>query len=209
MKFKTIIFTVLVFSSCDNLVRFEVPQPEGEKGMRSIPKKLLGTYLNLEDSSMIIITKDQIVKAMEGDESGLLSELDSIDRINIKGDTTYSEVDANLRIDITIKGDSVFQYFDYADTLFSFSSKDILRKFKGYYFLNHETDPNRWNVTRLGLTKHGIILGTIWDKEELENLRELTNTSSDSVYNFRPTKKQFKKFIRTKAFQSEERFVKI
>ena len=209
MKIQIIILSLLVFSSCDNVGRFEVPQPEEQRDEKSIPKKLWGIYLNLEDSSMITIGKGQIVKIVKTSYSGLLSDLDSADRVVIKGDTIFSEVDANLAIDIVTKGDSIFQNMNYADTLFSFSNDNILRKFKGYYFLNKKTGLGTWSVTKLGITKDGIVLGRISNKEDLEKLRELTNAKADTVYNFRPTKKQLWQFVKDKGFQNEVRFVKI
>src|SRR6187401_1008284 len=100
---KTFILVLLIFSSCENQVRFEVPQPEGLKNEKAIPKRLLGSYLSMKDSSVVVITRDQIIRFMKYDYSGPLTELDSADRANIKGDTSYSEIELPVRVDITIK----------------------------------------------------------------------------------------------------------
>ncbi len=209
MKIRTITLFLLLFASCDNPVRFEVPQPEGKEDESSLPKKIMGTYKGVDGYTILTITTNDIIKTVQGDYLGLVTELDSADLAIIKRDTAFHEANASMKYKMTIKGDSVFEHIDSKDTLFSFSKKDVLRKFKGYYFLNNETGPNQWTVTKLGLTSNGILLGTVSNKEDLQNLRELTNVKSDTVYNFRPTKKQLKLFIRDKGFQNEERFVKI
>jgi len=208
MKIKTIILSIVILSSCDNMVRFEVPQPEGRQNEKSIPKKLLGTYSSLTDSSTLIITKTHIISFSKFDIAGLVSELDSVDRVKYKTDTTFSDLEGNMKVDVTIINDSIFEHTDYRDTLFDFSNNDVLRKFKGYYFLNHETSRKNWFVTKLGVTKNGLVLGTISDSKDLENLRELTNTKSDTIYSFNPTRKELKKFLKDNGFRNEKRFVK-
>ncbi len=131
-----------------------------------------------------------------------------MERPKTKHDTAFSEVDHKTKFDITVRGDSVFYSAHYSDTLFSLSKGSILKKFKGYYFLNTESSSNRWSVIKLGITKNGIVIGSISKKEDLNNLRELTNTKSDTVYNFKPTRKQLKKYLKSHGFQTEERFVK-
>ena len=168
MKLKSLVLSlsIIVCCSCDNIVRFEAPQPEGQNHETSIPKKLMGSYRSLKDSSILTITNDHIISSISSDYSGLVSALDSIDRVKIRNDTSYSEEDLNMRVDITIKGDSIFQHLEYKDTVFSFSKNDVLKKFKGYYFLNKHVSANRWYVTKLGRTKEGLVLGYISTKED-------------------------------------------
>lgn len=203
------VFALFILASCENAVRFEVPQPEGLKDEGSIPKKIQGSYLSLKDSTTIEITHDLIIRTTQNDYKGILNDLDSIDRAQIKGDTSYSEIESSARLDVTIKGDSIFQHLDLRDTLFSLANMDVLRKYKGYYFLNTMVETGRWNVTKLGMTKKGILLGTISGKEELANLRELNNVTGDTVYNFKPSRKRFKKFIKEEGFSSEEYHIRM
>lgn len=209
MRPRTILLFIIILSSCGDLVRFETPQPEGQKDEKSIPKRLTGVYFNVNDSTKLTITTKEIIETLETDFAGLLTELDSIERATIKTDTAYSESSENMKLDMVVKGDSIFQHLDYRDTIFSFEKNDILRKFKGYYFLNRQRSPNSWSVTKLTKTKKGIILGTVSDKADIENLRELTDTKADTVYNFRPTKKQLRQFLNDKGFKNEETFIKI
>jgi hypothetical protein len=178
----SILFAVILFGCGEDRINFEVPQPEGLRNEKTIPKKAIGTYLSLNDSSTLSITKDQIIKIVDTDIKGVLSEMDSVDRVKIKHDTAFTEVEGKTKFDINVKNDSVFYHIHYSDTLFLFSRGDILRKFKGYYFLNKERLPNYWNVIKLGVTKNGVVIGTISSEEDINNLKDLTSTKSDSVY---------------------------
>jgi hypothetical protein len=199
----------LLLSSCDNGVRFESPQPEGQSNENAIPKKLIGEYVSLEDSSILNITFGQITKTLIRDVSLHKSELDSSDRLTFNKDSTFSQTDSNLKMYVIIKGDSVFEHVIYKDTIFDASRGDIVKKLKGYYFLNRLTSKSNWFVTKLTKTKKSLSLGIVTNKEDIENLRELTETKSDSINSFRPTRKQFRRFIKTNGFNDQETFIKI
>jgi hypothetical protein len=190
-------------------VRFETPQPEGQTNENTIPKKLIGEYFSLEDSSRLNITFGQITKTLISDLSLHKSELDSSDRLTFNKDSTFSQTDSKMRIDFIVKGDSVFEHVIYKDTIFDASKGDVLKKLKGYYFLNRQTTKNDWVVTKLTKTKKGLTLGSVTKKEDIDNLRELTETKSDTIKKFRPTRKQFRRFIKTNGFNDQETFIKI
>jgi hypothetical protein len=209
MRILIVILSVLLLASCDNGVRFETPQPEGQTNENSIPKKLIGEYFSLEDSSRLNITFGQITKTLISDLSLHKSALDSSDRLTFNKDSTFSQRDSKMKIDVIIKGDSVFEHVIYKDTIFDASKGDVLRKLKGYYFLNRQTTKSDWVVTKLTKTKKGLTLGSVTKKEDIDNLRELTETKSDTINSFRPTRKQFRRFIKTNGFNDQETFIKI
>jgi len=84
-----ILFAIILFGCGEDRISFEVPQPEGLRNEKAIPKKAIGAYLNLNDSSTLSITRDQIIKIVDTHIKGLLSEMDSVDRVKIKNDTIY------------------------------------------------------------------------------------------------------------------------
>lgn len=211
-KNKIITLAAIVLSSCLDLdfVVFEVPQPEGVKNETFIPKKLIGSYSSLTDSSTLVITKRHIISFEHFHMAAPLSDLDSADRIKLKNDTTLTEFDNEMKVVTMIKRDSMFQCTIDPDTLLDIlNERSVLRKFKGYYFLNVETSNNNWFVNKLGVTRNGLIIGAISSKEDLKNLRELTNTKSDTVYNFKPTRKELKRFLKTNGFNDEKRYIKV
>ena len=200
---------IMLMASCEDPIRFETPQPEGTIEQHVIPRKYHGRYLSLEDSSILIISRGNIVSYYRRDFRGTISDLDSSDRVLFLKDTTFSDNHGKATIRARRNGDQIEYQYENRETIFSFARHDVLKKFRGYYFLNHETEPAHWSVTKLGFTKEGLVLGSLTSKDDLTRLRELTQQKSDTVYNFKPTAKQMKKFIRDKGFHNEERFVKI
>jgi len=206
MRIKIILLTTLILVSCGDLVRFEEPQPAGQSNEKRIPKRLLGQYLSLDDSAKLIIASGLIIKYSVSDFS---DKVDSVDMKDIKGDTTYSGTDEKLKFDVVVKGDSTFQRWSYYDTLFDVSKGDILRKYKGHYFLNEKVSANSWRVTTLTRIENGITLGTISTKDDINNLRTVTESKSDTAFSFRPTRKEMKKFLKGKGFSNRDKFIKV
>jgi len=98
----------------------------------------------------------------------------------------------------------------YTDTLFQLNSDHILRKMKGYCFLNtHYADQN-WEVQKLSLHRGKLNISSISAENELETLVEITESPKDTIppYQFTATKKQFKKFVKQEGFTDTETFIK-
>ncbi len=204
-----LIFCLLLLTSCENSVQFEVPQPVGVKNESGIPSKLRGVYNHITDSSKLMITHDQIIESTHLKNAFPKTELDSAEAVGIHGDTSFTVTKNSTIYSLEVKGDSAFLNFTLYDTLFSATRGDVIRKFKGYYFINTELSNNHWNVIKLTKNKTGLSLASIQKSEEIAILRELTETASDTVYNFNPTKKQFRKFLKQKNFTSEDYYVKV
>jgi hypothetical protein len=87
---------------------------------------------------------------------------------------------------------------------------NVVRRFKGYYFLNKRYDKTSWVVKKIQLTKGQLTLSSISTKLDIENLKEITETSADTIppYKFSATKKQFKQFIKSDGFSDNETFVR-
>ena len=75
--------------------------------------------------------------------------------------------------------------------------------------LNEKISANSWRVTTLTRIDNGLTLGTVSTKEDINNLREVTETKSDSIFSFRPTKREMKKFLKGKGFSDRDTFIKI
>jgi hypothetical protein len=206
MRIKIVFLTTLALVSCGDLVRFEEPQPAGQSNEKGIPERLVGQYLSSDDSARLVIASGLIIKYSVSVFSDMI---DSVDRKDIKGDTTYSGTEDKLKFDIVVKGDSAFQRWSYYDTLFDVKRGDILRKYKGHYFLNQQVSTNSWRVTTLAKIGNGLSLGTISTKDDLSNLRTVTETKSDTIFSFRPTKKEMKKFLKDKGFSHQDTFIKV
>jgi hypothetical protein len=206
MRITIIFLATLVLASCGDPVRFEEPQPAGQSNEKRIPKRLIGQYLSLDDSAKLIISNGLIIKYSVTDFS---DKMDTVDMQNIKGDTTYSGTEDKLKFDVQVKGDSTFQRWSYYDTIFDAAKGDVLRKYKGHYFLNKQISADSWRVTTLARIDNGVTLGTVSTKEDIDKLRELTETKPDSILSFRPTKKELKKFIKENGFSDRDTYIKI
>jgi hypothetical protein len=86
----------------------------------------------------------------------------------------------------------------------------VLKKFKGYYFLNTRRSDTSWEVKKLSLSRGTLRVGFIGNAEEIRQLKELTESTADtaSTY-FSLTRKQFRKFIRHNGFSEAERFTRM
>lgn len=162
--------------------------------------------MSLDDSAKLIITNGLIIKYSFFDFS---DKVDSVDMKDIKGDTTYSGTQDKLKFDVVVKSDSTFQHWGYYDTLFDVTKGDIIRKYKGHYFLNEKVSANSWRVATLTKIENGLTLGTISTKDDMNNLRALTETKSDTLFSFRPTRKEMKKFLKGKGFSDKDTFIQV
>jgi hypothetical protein len=98
----------------------------------------------------------------------------------------------------------------YIDTLFALAKGDVLKKWRGYYFLNSFRKSNDWEVRKLKVRNGVITIGEISSIEDIEKTETIFETAYDTstVYKVKPTKKQLKKFIEANGFGDEEIFVR-
>ena len=119
-------------------------------------------------------------------------------------------METNEGTPVQIEGDSVVQHVYEMDTLFAINQENVLKKFKGYYFVNIHSKDNTWRVQKLELTKGKLVLSSINNREDLDQLKAITETTQDTVpYVFSPSKKQFKNFVKNEGFRAQEAFLKI
>lgn len=109
-----------------------------------------------------------------------------------------------------MKGDSVILHSNWVDTLFDISSGNVLKKFKGYYFLNKYHGDNAWEVNKLFLQEGVLSIGSISKEDDIQKLKALTETTNDTVNTqFALSKRQFKKFVNQEGFSEEETFTRM
>ena len=210
MKRLKLISTFIILTSlfaCEPPVTFNEPQPTDIDNLSKFPKRLQGQYLNLTDNSTLLVSDKLIQRIYDYDEKIHSSQLDSTSRLS--GDTII-DLTTNEKTLIKREGDSLITHVHYIDTLFQMDYDNVVRKFKGYYFLNKRSDKTSWVVKKIQLTKGQLILSSISTKQDIENLKEITETATDTVlpYKFAATKKQFKQFIKNDGFSDSEIFVR-
>jgi hypothetical protein len=206
MYFSLTLATLFMFA-CQPPVAFEKPQPADVAALGGFPKRIQGTYISLNDSSFLQITANSILKTYEFYQKAHLSQLDSNQQII--GDTLF-DLRTNKGELIQIEGDSILLHINVKDTLFNIDELNVLKKFKGYYFVNIYLPPDSWQVKELEFSHGKLTLKSINKKEDIDQLKLLTESSRDTMsYIFSPTRKQFKQFVGNEGFRDQEEFKKI
>jgi hypothetical protein len=210
MKRLKLISTFIILTSlfaCELPVTFDEPQPTDTDNLAKFPKRLQGQYLNLTDNSTLLVSDKLIQRIYDYDEKIHSSQLDSTSRLS--GDTIF-DLTTNEKTVIKRDGDSLITHIHYIDTLFQMDYDNVVRKFKGNYFLNKRYNKTSWEVKKIQLTKGQLILSSISTELDIENLKEITETPQDTVppYKFSAKKKQFKQFVKNDGFSDIETFVR-
>src|SRR6185295_5481031 len=184
----------LFFQCCSPPVQFGEPQPAGEKDLEAFPEKLQGQFLNEADSSTLTIGKEMMVQHYHSQLVKSRKNLDSL--FQLINDSTLINRDTHEQSRVTLVGDTIRGYIEVNDTLFHISEKNVLRKFKGYYFLNIAYMES-WEVKMLDLHKDRVTIGTIPSKEGMDKLKKISEAAVDSANgNIQLTKDEFKEFIK-------------
>ena len=193
--------------ACEPPVTFNEPQPTDTDNLAKFPKRLQGQYLSLADNSTLSISDKLIQRIYDYEYKVHPNQLDSTTRLS--GDTII-DLATNEKTLIKRDGDSLINHVHYIDTLFGMDYDNVVRKLKGYYFLNTRYDKTSWEVKKIQLAKGQLVISSISTKEDIENLKEITQTATDTIppYKFTATKKQFKKFIKNDGFSDSETFVR-
>ena len=207
--FSTIIILTGLYACGDGYptVTFNEPQPTDTDNLSKFPYRLQGQYLSLADNSILVIGDKLIQRIYDFDLKIHPSQLDGNSRLS--GDTIIN-LTTNTREVVKRDGDSLVTHIHYIDTLFLMDDENIVRKFKGYYFLNKRYYKESWEVKKIQLSKGQLVVSSISTKQDIENLKTITESTQDTAapYKFATTKKQFKEFIKNDGFSDSETFVR-
>lgn len=206
--FYSLLLCIFLFGCDGPTVTFEHPQPLDIPNLKQFPKKITGKYLSLSDSSIVTITDQAISRGFNIKFVMCKKALDTAKNCLLKNDTLYRSDTKEKNFVVNIN-DTLYIPYPLQDTLFYISNKNILRKDKGYYFLNMLYN-NGWEVQKLEYKNGKLCLCSIADREEIESLRAIAEINADSAaLQFDPDKKQFHKFLKAKGFSKKEEFRKL
>lgn len=209
MKIKIVFILTALSFACGRFAESPIitdPQPDMGTELIKIPKKLLGTYKSLADSvdsTHLIITDKEIIMKIVRNPDVSIAELDSTERQDLK-DTVYQEGNDSMTVRVT--ADSVFQRSVHFDTLYYFSDKYLIKKYKGYYFCNQKLR-DKWLVRTLRITENGILISKLKSKEEITGLEECIEP--DSIVYETPDAEKLRTYLTDERFQDELMFVRI
>lgn len=202
-----IVILAHTFYSCGPAATFDKPQPDNVKSLTSFPDWLQGSYFASDNASVVTITDKRIIRHYDFDYKQHKDSLGS--SYNLVGDTII-DVTNNTKEKVLLKGDTVMLHADWIDTLFEISPANVLKKFKGYYFLNNQYSNNVWEVKKLSLKKGILTMGSISYQEDILKLEEITETKEDTAStHFSLTQRQFKKFVKKEGFDVHETFTRM
>lgn len=208
---KKFLFTGIIIAtfigSCEPPATFEQPQPADTKSLSTIPERIRGDYLSADQASTLTISDNQIYRTYDFDYKVHKDSLPPAKKLI--ADTLVDTISGAKEI-VLVKGDTVLQHVHETDTLFSLSTDNLLKQFKGYYFLNKRYGEKQWTVQKLSLKNGALTVGNISEKDDIDRLKAITETVSDTASkHFNLTRKQFKAFLQKNGFSDEETFTKI
>lgn len=201
------ILTSLIACKPKSTALFNVPQPVDTKNISKFPKHLQGQFISVADSSLLLISDKIIQRIYDYDSKIHQNELDSTSQLS---GNTIIDFETNTSTPIKRDGDSLVFHVHYIDTLFQMNYDNVVRKYKGYYFLNTRYDKTSWEVKKMQLSKGMLIISSISTEIEIKNLTKILENPNDSIppYKFSATKKQFKEFVKNNGFSLDEIYIK-
>jgi hypothetical protein len=202
-----LIISTLWLSGCEPIATFNKPQPEGVDALTSFPGRLQGQYLDSNGASVVTIADQSIVRSYEYD---IRTPKDSLGLSAKTLNDTLMDRGDGVKEKLVVQGDTVIRHMRGSDTLFHISADNVLKKFKGYHFLNTRQSDTAWEVKKLSLCRGTLTVGAISTNNDIKQLKELTESNGDTTStNFSLTRRQFRKFIRHRGFSEEETFTRV
>ncbi len=204
-KFLTFLLLIILVA-CNEPIRFEQPQPARQRNLNKIPRQLRGTYLSTSDSTYLTIDQQVIVDWADVEVIALRDSLDlDIDSADIAemSDSVIQVIYGDRNLNIMLMGDSAKVHYFYRDTIFEISDEQLVRRYKGHYFLNYRKGKYNWRVRKLTLENKLLSFSEIISPKDITNLKEITEVKeirSDSGkvigYKLNPTRKELRKLMK-------------
>lgn len=194
--------------ACGPVATFDQPQPAGADNLSKIPNRLQGDYLSDDENSTLHISEKALLRIYDYDFKMHLSELESDQKIS--GDTLIDITNGDKTI-VKVFGDSLIGHVHFVDTLFQLNHENVIRKMKGYFFLNIFHEKSGWEVKKLSLKQGLIEISSLSSVDDIKNLQKITESPSDTVspYKFAPSNKEFRNFISKGGFKESEKFIRV
>ncbi len=205
----------LVINACEQPVKFNEPQPAGKSNLSHFPNSLTGIYKSSDDNYFVEVKTKMIIKKQSTEVVISKAEVDSSKELHLKGNILVDSGN-NFSFKVNLINDTLHGTINLTDTFFILNNENVLRKFRGHYFINTKHDDGGYDVKMITYEKGGHLTISEIQKDEIENLKSVTEIAepSDSTltsdYQFKPTKKEFKKFVNDMhGFRNSEEYLKV
>ena len=166
-----------------------------------------GKFISMNDSSGLIVSENLITRIYElkATTGNLDVKIDST--LNIKINNGSITLDST-EYPASKNEDKVGIAIHIKDTLFSIANGGIIKKHKGFYFLNEQRTNGTWEVHKVAINRNGAVISTIAKDADFDQLSEITEEDGPAPHTFSPTKNEFKKFVKSGGFAKEEEFIR-
>lgn len=215
-KLPILFLCILLLSSCIEELVYDKVQPEQVKDSKRFKSKFRGKYYSDGGCYTFEVKKKEIIGSLR-----IESMIHKDDMPQFKLDI---KTDGNEKLDYKLieKGDSILVKGEYSETIFAIGDKQKLRYYDGVYFLNYRDTSEfasihkLWHVKLLTLKNDNLILGHLPAEEDylkgIENIMSLspiTDNDDETIgYKAAPTKENWSRFIREKAYAIEKSYIK-
>lgn len=201
------LLSVIILSSCENTIYFESPQPHKYKNQKIFFKKIEGTYLNLEDSSLLSILDTKIEKIQY---VNFPLKIEDVDLDN------FSKKKMKVGIKATWSEDTVYKDWSSKKILFEVSEKQILRYYQDHYFLNFEKEKTKWRVKIVGFDEQGYLLFKSFSEDHIDIIKkyikiEKVKNGEDSgfTYSLTPSKSGLRKLLKSNDLDEGGKYIRL
>jgi len=212
-----LLLLISLFSCSDaDRVKFEEPQPLNVNIRKSFGFEIQGMYKKFSNpNKTMVIHKDYISTSLKIEIATKRFDLklDSNIHIDLKNDSAIINYFKKNGIEVKITNDTLYYTMDIKDTIFNISSKNVLKKYKRNYFLNYQFADKYWRVKKLKKRGDTVYFGEITPTDTLLTYDYAsidTNIAKERAreYILSPSKREFKKLMRSKAFTTTEKYIK-
>jgi hypothetical protein len=180
---------------------FAEVQPVSIARATKIPRHYDGIYINSDQDTLYI--HNNAVYFMTFEKS-VISK-DSLDLPNMGEYISYKTKLQSANPEIVLARedeDSLYIKYPVRDTLFGFSENQCAKKLNGYFIVNTK-DSVYWHVAAYMLKKDSLYIKRFLDKEDLgivkSVVKEVYVNADSSQIILNPTKREFRKLLKSKA----------
>lgn len=216
--FILLLLSVVVLHSCGPTVFFAKPQPQNTLNKRGFKQNFRGNYYSDQDSAYLRVTEKIILREGKALVSRTRKQLIDSDKYQFRKDSIIESRTGKAYL-YTSRNDTLEFYLPVTDTLFVVDNENLLRYFKGNYFLNYKISDKNWYVKKLSLEGNSVlILSEMKVPEDIQIFRTFTPIEEvrhadepGRIYQYvlDPSKAQFRKFLDRNGFKNSTRFKRL
>ena len=197
---------LMLIIGCQSPVLFTEPQPKGESELSMIPTEYQGIYWCEIDSIALIVDEKLIIKQKEYESVIPIDEMGLNPTLTFQNHRLFSN-EMNQSFPAKIVGDNIVSRITIRDTLYSKTTGQILKFYKGHLILNNPLDNIVWDVAIMSLKQHDVLSfsranmpDNLEELEQITPVTEFRKGNSENIFQIKitPTKGEFDQILKQK-----------